>query len=150
MDKYHFTSQVLISDNKDRLQIDLIHHFLSSKSRWAKGISKDLVMRSIKNSLCFGAYWQEQQIGFCRVISDYVTFANLVDVFVVDEMRGAGVSKLLLQNVMGHSLLQGLRRMTLVTCDAHGLYKQFGFKGLDKPQNFMEIHNLDGYRTLAE
>ena len=131
--------------NISRLDIPLIHRFLSEESLWAKGISLDVVERSLKNSLCFGGYLDSGQIAFARVISDYATFANLVDVFVLPNHRSKGYGKKLMESIMVHPELQGLRRFTLATADAHGLYKHYGFKALAKPQAFMESYNPNIY-----
>ena len=98
-----------------------------------------LVQKCIENSLCFGAYDEGRQVGFARVISDFATFAYLADVFILESHRGRGLSKLLLREIMEHPDLQGLRRLTLVTRDAHELYRQFGFTELARPGNYMEI-----------
>jgi len=134
-----------ISTDRNRLDLALIHDFLAN-SYWAKGIPRKIVERAIKNSLCFGAYRDGKQVGFARVISDFATIAYLADVFVVPEHRGRGVSKLIMRAVTEHTDLQGLRRIVLVTKDAHGLYAQFGFKPLANPENFMTIHKPDIYR----
>ena len=136
-----------ISTDRNRLDLALIHDFLAN-SYWAKGIPRKIVERAIKNSLCFGAYRDGKQVGFARVISDFATIAYLADVFVVPEHRGRGVSKLIMRAVTEHTDLQGLRRIVLVTKDAHGLYAQFGFKPLINPENFMTIHKPDIYRTM--
>lgn len=132
MDGFRVTTQV------NELDIELVHRFLSSQSSWAKGISRDLVDRSIANSLCFGGFLGKEQVAFARVISDYATFANLVDVFVLPECRGQGLGKALMTAVFAHPDLQGLRRFTLATGDAHGLYAQFGFTAPLYPQSLME------------
>lgn len=131
-------TQLRISTEKAELDVPLIHRFLSESSGWAKGISMPVVQKSLQHSLCFGGYLGAKQIAFARVISDYATFANLVDVFVLPEHRRMGHSKTLMSAVVAHPDLQGLRRFTLATADAHGLYEQFGFKPLLKPQTFME------------
>lgn len=127
-----------ITTVQGELDIPLVHRFLSEQSSWAKGISFDLVQRSIQNSLCFGGFLGNEQIAFARVISDYTTFANLVDVFVLPEHRGQGFSKALMEAVLAHPQLKGLRRFTLATGDAHGLYAQFGFTSPQFPQSLME------------
>ncbi|TQV88756.1 GNAT family N-acetyltransferase [Aliikangiella coralliicola] len=136
---------VNISDDKSLLQIDIIHDYLSNQSYWAKGIPKDLIIKSIENSLCIGAYVNSQQVGFCRVISDYATFGNLVDVFVIEQYQRRGIAKQLMSAVIEHPLLQGLRRITLMTMDAHKLYAKYGFKQLAKPEVFMELHQPNIY-----
>lgn len=127
-----------ISTATSELDIPLIHRFLSEQSTWAKGISFDLVERSIANSLSFGGFLGQQQIAFARVVSDYSTFAYLVDVFVLPEYRGQGHSKSLMEAVLAHPQLQGLRRFVLATSSAHGLYTQFGFTAPKFPQSLME------------
>lgn len=130
--------ELRISSDADELDIPLIHRFLSTQSTWAKGIGEDLVRRSIAHSLCFGGYLPEGQVAFARVITDRATFANLVDVFVLPEHRGKGYSKRMMDAVMAHPDLQGLRRFTLATGDAHGLYARYGFAAPSRPQQLME------------
>ena len=127
-----------VSTNKAELDLPLIHRFLSEQSAWANGISLPIVTTAIEHSLCFGGFVGPAQVAFARVISDYATFANLVDVFVLPEHRGQGYGKLVMAAVVAHPQLQGLRRFTLTTADAHGLYAQFGFTVLNKPHTFME------------
>lgn len=129
---------IRISTDLDEMNIDWVHQVLSKQTYWAKGIPKEIVQRSMQNSLCFGVFKADQAIGFARVITDKATFANLVDVFIVPEQRGYGYSKQLLRFIMAHPDLQGLRRFTLATSDAHGLYTQFGFTPLTKPESLME------------
>jgi GNAT superfamily N-acetyltransferase len=127
-----------ISTDRSRLDIDLIYRFLSEQSTWAIGISLPVVERSIDNSLCFGGFLDERQVAFARVITDYATFANMVDVFVLPEYRGRGYAKRLVQTIIDHPSLQGLRRFTLATSDSHGLYARFGFTPPVKPETLME------------
>lgn len=134
-----------ISDDKSLLNLNQIHHFLSSESSWARGISLEIVARSIRNSVCIGAYSDNEQVGFCRIITDHATFANLVDVIVWPEYRGKGISLKLLDAVMVHPSVKGVRRFTLATSNAHGLYQKYGFKMLQKPDSFMEIYLPDIY-----
>jgi len=131
-------SKLRISTEKSELDIPLIHDFLSTQSSWARDIPLATLARAIENSLCFGGYLGMSQVAFARVVSDYATFANLVDVFVLPVHRGRGFSKAVLQDVTAHPQLQDLRRFTLATGDAQGLYAQFGFKSLLHPQSFME------------
>lgn len=131
-------SDLRISTDKTELDISLIHRFLAEQSGWARGIALATVRKSLEHSLCFGGFLGPAQIAFARVISDYATFANLVDVFVIPQHRGNGYGKRIVQAVVGHPDLQGLRRFTLATADAHGLYAPFGFTPLHKPQSFME------------
>jgi GNAT superfamily N-acetyltransferase len=127
-----------ISTDLARLDIPMIYRYLSEESSWAVGIGRDVVERSIDNSLCFGAYLDATQVGFARVITDYATFANLVDVFVLPDYRRLGYSKQLIQAVVEHPSLQRLRRFTLATADAHGLYRRFGFSAPSRPELLME------------
>ena len=140
-------SLVTISADKSLLDIDFVHHFLSEQTIWAKGISEDIVKRSIKNSICFGVYLNHKQIGFARVISDEATFAYLADVFIIPDFRGEGYSKELVKFIMAYPQLQGLRRWVLLTADAHGLYRKFGFENSEYPDRFMEIRNPYIYQT---
>ena len=128
-----------ISTDKQKLDIQIIHNYLSKESYWAKGRSMETVQRSIDNSLCFGVYTENKQVGFARVVTDYAVFAWLLDVFILPEYQGKGYGKKLMQTIMTHEKLQGLRRWGLGTDDAHELYKQFGFTPLNKPENMMEI-----------
>jgi len=127
-----------ITTDKSALDVALVHRFLSEQSAWARGIPLDVVKRSIDNSLCFAGFEGERQVAFARVVSDFATFAYLADVFVVPEARGRGCSKALMKAIVAHPELQGLRRFTLATADAHGLYAQFGFTPLGQPERFME------------
>lgn len=127
-----------ISTDRSQLDVPLIYRFLSEQSTWAIGIPRAVVDRAIDNSLCFGGYLEGRQIAFARVISDYATFANLVDVFVLPEYRGRGYARQLMEAVIAHPSLQGLRRFTLATSDAHGLYEEFGFTAPQRPQSLME------------
>lgn len=115
-----------ISTDLARLDFGVIHSFLR-ESYWAQGIPREVVERAAANSLCFGVYRGDAQVGFCRVISDYVTFAYLADVFILPPHRGQGLSKWLVATVKSHPSLQALRQWVLFTADAHGLYAQFGF-----------------------
>jgi GNAT superfamily N-acetyltransferase len=135
----------LISTDPARLDLDVIHEFLSH-CYWAEGIPRETVARSIQNSLCFGIYDQGKQMGFARVISDYATYAYLGDVFVLEEYRGRGLGKWLMECILRHPRLQGLRRWSLVTRDAHGLYAQFGFTPLQCAARYMELHQPEVYR----
>jgi N-acetylglutamate synthase-like GNAT family acetyltransferase len=145
----HFETQqngILISTDKSKLNLQLIHDFLANQSYWAANISIEIVEKSIENSVAFGVYKNNQQIGFCRIISDFATFAYLADVFIVNEFRGQGISKLLVESIFQHPDLQGLRRFLLATQDAHGLYAKFGFKALDNPDLFMQIKRVNPYQ----
>ncbi|HXS90969.1 MAG TPA: GNAT family N-acetyltransferase [Steroidobacteraceae bacterium] len=133
-----------ISTDSARLDVDAIHAFLT-RSYWSPGIPRATVARAIANSLCFGAFWQGQQVGFARVVTDRTTFAYLCDVYVLEAHRGHGLAKQLMDRVMKHPDLQGLRRMMLATLDAHGLYAQFGFTALGAPDRIMEVLKPDIY-----
>ena len=134
-----------VSTDKTELDTALIHQFLSEQSTWARGIPLATVRRAIDNSLCFGGFAGARQVAFARVVSDFATFANLVDVFVLPPHRGKGYSKLLVDAVMAHPQLQGLRRFTLATADAHGLYARYGFTAPLRPQSLMERYVPDLY-----
>lgn len=123
----------------------MIHQFLSQESYWAQNRALEQTKRAIENSLCFGLYHEEQQIGFARVVSDCATFAYLGDVFILKEFRGRGLSKWLMQTIVEHPDLQGLRRWLLATRDAHGLYEQFDFTALKLPERWMERPAPDAY-----
>lgn len=127
-----------VSTDQSRLDIPMIYRFLSEQSSWAVGIARPLVERAIENSLCFGAYLDGRQVGFARVITDFATYAHLVDVFVVPEYRGHGYGKQLVAAVLRHPSLQRLRRFTLATADAHSLYQRFGFTTPRQPESLME------------
>lgn len=142
-------STLRVSTDKSELNVPLIHRFLSEQSGWAKGIPVQTVQKALEHSLCFGGFVGGSQVAFARVISDYATFANLVDVFVLPEHRGRGYSKTLMEAVVAHPELQGLRRFTLATADAHGLYQKFGFTPLNKPQTFMERYFPTVYSGAA-
>ena len=135
-----------ISTDPDRLDVGLIHRFLAEESYWSPGVPRRIVEKAIQNSLCFGVYAGTAQVGFARVVTDKATFALLADVFVLEAHRGKGLSKWLMQRVVDHDDLQGLRRFLLLTSDAHGLYGQFGFEPLGAPARFMEILRADIYQ----
>ncbi len=135
---------ITVDTDPARLDLAVVHGFLA-ESYWAKGIPLETVRRSIRNSLCFGLYEAGHQIGFARVVSDRATFAYLADVFVLESHRGRGLGKLLMDAVVAHPDLQGLRRWMLATRDAHGLYAQFGFTPLPSPERFMQLHDPDVY-----
>lgn len=130
--------EFLISTDRDRLNREMIHDFLSRRSYWAKGRELDVINRGIDNSLSFGIYHGEQQVGFARVVTDYATFAWLADVFVLEEYRGRGLGKWLIEVMLAHPQLQGFRRWALSTKDAHELYRGFGFNELVRPERWME------------
>ena len=144
LDTYH------ISTDKKKLQLAVIHGYLSKESYWSKNIPLEIVARSIEHSFCFGIYLKEEQVGFARVVTDYTTFAYLADVFVLEAHRGKGLSKSLMKYIFSHEKLQGLRRFCLGTRDAHGLYEKFGFSPIAKPENFMEIKHENFYTQTNE
>jgi GNAT superfamily N-acetyltransferase len=122
-----------------------IHAFLATESYWAKNIPLELVRKSAANSLSFGVFFQQQQVGFARVITDYATTAYLADVYIEEGYRGHGLAKWLMEQITGHPELQGLRRWVLLTADAHGLYAQYGWKPIAKPEMWMEHHTPNAY-----
>ncbi|EKU83334.1 GNAT family N-acetyltransferase [Massilia timonae] len=131
-------SSFQVSTDQSRLDIPMIYRFLSEQSTWAVGISRPIVERAIENSLCFGGYLDGRQIAFARVITDYATFANLVDMFVVPEYRGNGYGKQLIGVMLRHPSLQKLRHFTLATTDSHELFTRFGFTPPLRPETLME------------
>ena len=135
-------SDIEISTDKSRLDIDVIHTFLST-SYWAQGRLRSVVERSIANSICFGAYANGRQVGFARAVTDKAVFAYLADVFVLPEFRGRGISKTLMRVILDHPDLQNLRVFMLRTRDAHRLYSQFGFAPAADPQDLMAIVDPD-------
>ena len=138
----------LISTDPAKLNTDIIYNYLSEESYWAKGIPREVVEKSIANSLCFGLYNNSEQIGFARLVTDKATFAYLADVFVLPAFRGQGLSKWMMQTIHAHPELQHLRRWWLGTKDAHGLYEQFGWTRItdDVAKRFMQKHNPDVYK----
>jgi GNAT superfamily N-acetyltransferase len=127
----------IISDDPSKLDFDAICDFLS-RAYWAEKRPREVIEKSIRFSLNFGVYDGNRQVGFARVITDYATFAYLCDVFIHEEYRGHALGKWLMESILAHPNLQGLRRWSLATRDAHGLYKQFGFAELSNPASWME------------
>jgi len=138
---------VIVSTDPSRLDLDVVHGFLA-RSYWAAGISREIVERAVRHSLCFGAYERGRQVGFARVVSDRATYGYVSDVFVLPSHRGRGVGKQLMAAIMSHPELQGLRRWTLFTRDAHGLYRRYGFGEARHPERLMEILG-DPYSAAA-
>jgi N-acetylglutamate synthase-like GNAT family acetyltransferase len=136
---------ILLSCNKEKLDVNYIHHYLANESYWAKNIPLHVVQKSIEGSLCFGIYEKKKQIGFARVITDYATFGYLADVFIDKGYRGKGLSKILMQFIMNHPDVKTLRRFMLATLDAHGLYEQFGFMKLEGDKRLMGIKFFEQY-----
>lgn len=130
------------------LDLDAVHGFLS-RSYWAEGIPRETVARALRYSLCFGLYREKEQIGLARVISDFTTYAYLCDVYVLEPYRGKGLATWLMECVLRHPDLQGLRRFNLVTRDAHGLYRKFGFVEPANPGGYMELLRRNIYKPRA-
>jgi GNAT superfamily N-acetyltransferase len=137
---------IVVTTDRARLDLDVIHGFLTS-SYWARGIPRETVARSMEHSLCFGAFDGGRQVGFARVISDRATYAYVCDVFALESDRKRGIGKSLMAAIMAHPELQGLRRWTLATRDAHGLYRQFGFGAPAYPDRQMEILDRTPYHA---
>jgi GNAT superfamily N-acetyltransferase len=138
----------VVTTDASRLDIDYIHGFLT-ESYWARGIPRDVVARAIENSLNFGLFQGERQVGFARAITDRAWYAYIADVFVDEAHRGRGLGKLIIEAVTSHPDLQNLRRMMLGTADAHGLYRQFGFTALEKSERWMERGDPAIYQKAA-
>lgn len=141
---YRFTEDKLLMD------VDIIYGFLTEESTWARGISKEMVMKSMQNSLCFAILYHDALVAFARVITDKATFANLVDVFVLKDHRGKGLGAWLTKEILAHPELQGLRRFTLATSTANGLYEKFGFEPVEGSSLFMQIYEPDIYLLTKE
>ena len=139
-----------VSDDPRRLDLAVIHRFISKESYWAEGISEPLLARAIANSLCFGLYEGPRQVGFARVVTDRATYAYLCDVYVERTHRGCGLGKWLVACVLEHPDLQGLRRIALMTRDAHDLYRPFGFAAMPEATRYLEIHRPDVYGRKRE
>lgn len=148
------SNDFVISTDKSKIEITVVHDYLSKESYWAKNISLSIVQKAIENSFCFGLYKKKEvnkimQIGFARVITDKATFGYLADVFILEEYRGRGLSKWLIQEILNHPELQGFRGWMLGTKDAHGLYEQFGFKLLENTGRIMRLSLLDAYSEIS-
>ncbi|NMO22652.1 GNAT family N-acetyltransferase [Pyxidicoccus fallax] len=151
MDFHEWTrGDFVISTDRSRVDVEAVHRFLQS-SYWAAGIPLEVVRRSVANSLPFGLYRVAtgEQVGFARVTTDFATFAYLADVFIADAVRGHGLGKWLVERIVGHPELQGLRRWMLATRDAHSLYAQHGFTPLSAPESFMQKWDPEVYRRGA-
>jgi GNAT superfamily N-acetyltransferase len=135
----------VVSDEPGRIDRARVWRFLAEESYWAQGIPPQTVERAIEHSLCFGLYRDGAQVGFARVVTDRATFGYLCDVFVEPAERGAGLGEWMVSCVLEHPELQGLRRLCLVTRDAHGLYERFGFRPMPDPSRYLEIHQPDVY-----
>ncbi|WP_374948237.1 GNAT family N-acetyltransferase [Mucilaginibacter sp.] len=139
-DAVFFKKGFIISTDKALIDFDAVCNYLINDSYWAKGMPIEKVRTAIDNSLCFGIYKNGKQAGFARIITDKATFAYLCDVFVLPDCRSMGLSKWLVQTILAHPELQGLRRWSLATLDAHGLYRQFGFAEITNPERWMQIY----------
>jgi GNAT superfamily N-acetyltransferase len=140
---YHKDDFTVVTD-PSKLDVVAIHRYLT-RAYWSEGIPQHIVEKALANSLCFGLFQGTQQIGLARVVTDRATYAYLCDVYVLEEFRGKGLGVWLMECVTSHPDLQGLRRFSLATRDAHGLYEKFGFAALKKPQSLMEIVHHDIY-----
>ncbi|MBA3705961.1 MAG: GNAT family N-acetyltransferase [Bacteroidetes bacterium] len=138
MKKNFRKGEYLISTDKSKLDIKAIQNYLST-SYWAKNRLLKTTKLTIKNSLCFGVYYKNEQVGFARVVTDYATFAYLADVFILEDHRGKGLSKWLMEVILNYGEVQNLRRWFLATRDAHTLYEKFGFTAIREPEKLMEI-----------
>lgn len=136
----------VITTYKNKLDLYAIHDFLSKESGWSNNIPFETLKTSIENSLNFGLFYKDRQIGFARVISDFATIAYLGDIYVLDEFRGKGLSKNLMEQVMHHPSLQGLRRWILLTSTAEWLYEKYNFTKLPNPELYMELYNPEVYK----
>jgi len=132
------TDRHIILTDKKLLDVKMIHEYLSNTSYWAKGRNLDTVKKSIENSLCFGVYLNHEQVGFARVVTDYAVFGWIMDVFILEYHQGKGLGKKLMENIVSHSDLAGLKRWGLNTFDAHMLYSKYGFEPIKKPDIYME------------
>ena len=139
---------MLVTTDPARQDVDAIHAFLT-RAYWCEGIPRVIVERAVRHSLCFGVFEDAAQVGLARVVTDYATFAYLCDVYVLESHRGRGLGKWLIECVMAHPQLQGLRRFSLATRDAHQLYAPFGFQPLCEPDMQMERHKPDIYKTAV-
>lgn len=139
------TENAYVSTDKQKLDIPMIHNFLCNIAYWSKGIPLECLQKAVENSLNFGVYLDDEQVGYARIISDYSTIAYLGDVFILPEYRGKGLSKLLMNEVMKHPELQGLRRWILLTGSAHTLYKQYGWTETLRPELYMEKYDAECY-----
>jgi GNAT superfamily N-acetyltransferase len=137
-------SPIEISTDNSRLDVAMIHAFLADHSYWVPGISRSSVEKCIKHSLCFGVYADNRQIAFARLVTDYVRYAHLLDVFVLPEFRGRGIGKQLMSEVLSYPELRTIMRFTLGTQDAHGLYAQYGFTSPANPERQMELLRPQG------
>ena len=143
------TSELTVSNDKTLLDIEMVYAFLSQETAWARGMPRDTFERAVAGSLCFGGYIDGKQIAFARLITDEATFAYLCDVFVLPAYRGKGHASTLMKQIVASPSLTGLRRIVLVTTDAHHVYEPHGFTQVANPERYMELHNPDVYNTTA-
>ncbi|HUX85070.1 MAG TPA: GNAT family N-acetyltransferase [Chitinophagaceae bacterium] len=139
----------LLSTDKGKLDLEVIHGFLSLQAYWCLEIPRETVARAMEHSLCYGIYLEGHQIGFCRVVTDMAIFAHLADVFILEPHRGKGLAAWMVRCAVAHPAMQGLRRWTLATRDAHQVYRRAGFQSLDHPERWMQIHLPDPYSKKA-
>lgn len=142
---HHTRGNYCITTDKQHLDLQAVHHYLAQESYWSPNIPFERVEKAAQNSLTFAVLHGEAQVGYARIISDYTSFAYLADVYILEAHRGQGLSKWLMETIMGHPDLQGLRRWVLATRDAHGLYTQYGWKPVADPTIWMEVHNPNPY-----
>ncbi|MES2797644.1 MAG: GNAT family N-acetyltransferase, partial [Bacteroidota bacterium] len=138
--------EFILSTEKAKMDLPIIHHYLANQSYWAQNIPIETVQLAIENSLNFGIFHNNKQIGYARIVSDFATVAYLGDVFILPTYRGLGLSKWMIENIMLHPNLQGLRRWILLTADAHDLYKKFGWSCIAIPERWMDKHNPNVYQ----
>ncbi len=138
-DRFFLKKGFIISTDNNLIDFEAVYDYLSKESYWAKDIPVETLRRAITNSMCFGIYKENKQVGFARVVTDKATFAYICDVFIFADFRRLGLSKWLIQTIKQHPELQGLRRWSLATADAHSLYAQFGFKSVSRPERWMEV-----------
>jgi GNAT superfamily N-acetyltransferase len=141
--------EYVVSTDRSRIDVAAVHAFLS-RSYWSPGIPEDVVRRGIAGAICFGIYHGREQVGFARVITDQATYAYLADVYVLEAHRGRGLAKWLMEVIISHRSLQGLRRFSLSTRDAHSLYRRFGFEVVVNPERQMEIMRRDIYLESSQ
>jgi GNAT superfamily N-acetyltransferase len=137
----------LISTDPERLDLDAIYAYLSGVSYWARGRTRETIVRGVENSVPFGVYRHGEQVGFARVLTDYATFGWLADVYVLEEHRGQGLGKALVEAVLEHPVVAQLPRMVLATADAHGLYEQYGFVSLVGDERWMALEYVPGHES---
>jgi len=137
-----------VSTDPAEIDLDVVHGFLGRDAYWCRGVPRATVEKAIAHSLCVSAFLNGAQAGFARVVTDRATFAYLCDVFVLPQARGAGIAKAMMDALLAHPDLQGLRRFLLATADAHGLYAQYGFAPLEKAERFMERYRADAYSAV--